>query len=254
LPLPRALFSDLEEQRQGVIIFEDLDDRGVTYGDPLVPWTADTTAAALEVLAALHGQTWGTEAGHFPWLELGATTARGPIELLLTPEQFGPLTSRPEVPALTGRLADPSTVLTAYRRLWAHDDAAEATVAHGDAHVGQTYIAPDGSPAFLDWQGPCVTPWAHDVSYFVGTALDVSTRRSAERDLVAHYTRALHAAGGPELTFDAAWEDYRRHTLHGFVWAVTPELMQPIEIVGALSTRLVAAIEDHDPFDTLGIG
>jgi len=251
LPLPRVLYAGVEDERQGIVIFEDLNSRGVTFGDPLVPWTADDAATGLEVLASLHGQTWGTPAGRYGWLELGATTARGPIELLLTPEQFGPLTAREAVPALHGALADPAAMLAGYRQLWAHDDAEETAVAHGDAHVGQTYVDADGTPAFLDWQGACATHWAHDVPYFVATALDVETRRASERDLVTHYTRALSAAGGPELSPDLAWEEYRRHTLHGFVWAITPELMQPIEIVGALSTRLVTAIEDHDPLDLL---
>jgi hypothetical protein len=92
----------------------------------------------------------------------------------------------------------------------------------------------------------CAAPAMDDVAYFIGGSLTVADRRASERDLVAHYLRALATPGGPRYTVDDVWLDYRRHHLHGFLWAMTGALMQPRERVAAMAERPVQAIEDHN--------
>lgn len=244
VPLPRTFFADVEDGRQGVIVFEDLTDRGVTFGNPLEPLSTDQVAAALTVQARWHAQTWDNLTGKHPWLTVGAESIRGPVRFLLEPEQFDSLSTRDGLRSLSGDLGDPRKLRDAYQRLWNHDDTAIQCLSHNDAHIGQTYFAPDGSPAFLDWQGTCLAPWANDVAYFVIGALDIETRRANERELLSHYCSALTGAGGPDIGAEDAWREYRRHALHGFVWQITPTVMQPIDVVAAMSQRYVTAIED----------
>lgn len=102
-----------------------------------------------------------------------------------------------------------------------------------------------------DWQGVCIAPPMDDVAYFIGGSLSVADRRTHERDLLKLYLDAAAAAGGPPVDADAAWLDYRRHHLHGFLWSLTGPRMQPRERVFAMSERHVAAIEDHETLAAL---
>ncbi|MGE4429052.1 MAG: hypothetical protein AB7G37_21580 [Solirubrobacteraceae bacterium] len=248
--LPACYFAEVEPG-QGIVLLEDLTTSGATFGDVDALWPVDRVAEALEVQAGWHAALWGTPATRFPWLKIGCIAARDALHVMLGPEQFQPLVTRPGMPDVSAPLRDEAHVRRAFRALWEHDDAAEHTVNHGDAHFAQTYLLPEDGPAFLDWQAPCLAPWSHDVTYFLGSALTVEDRRRHERSLLAHYLEALAGLGGPRIPFDDAWTDYRRHTLHGFAWMVVPDVMQPIEVVRSMATRYAAAIEDHDPFSLL---
>jgi hypothetical protein len=244
--LPRAFYAAAEPE-QGIVILEDLRSRDAEFGVPTSLWGVDGVAEALEVQAGWHGALWGTTREELTWLPIGAAAARAAFEIMLAPEQFHPLIARDEVPELSAGLRDDDRIRRAFRALWAIDDVAEHTINHGDAHFGQLYRVPGGGIAFLDWQTPCLAPWSHDVAYFLGSALSVADRRARERDLLEHYLDALAAAGGPRLDRDDAWDDYRRHTLHGFAWMCVPTVMQPSEIVRVMTERYAAALEDHDP-------
>lgn len=248
--VPRAFYSAAEPD-QGVIIMEDLTTSGAEFGDPTALWSVDDVAATLEVQAKWHAALWGTSRGDLNWLPVGAQAARAAFQVMLSPEQFYPLLARDEVPELSAGLSDDVRVRAGFAALWELDDAAEHTINHGDAHFGQLYRFPGRPPAYLDWQTACLAPWAHDVSYFLGSALSVSDRRARERDLVRHYTGALAAEGGPEIGDEDAWHQYRLHTLHGFAWMCVPTVMQPAPVVSAMTERYGAALEDHDPISML---
>lgn len=130
--------------------------------------------------------------------------------------------------------------------LWARDDASVPCLAHLDPHIGNTYVGPDGKPRFLDWQVVHLAPGVDDVSYFIVGAMDIEERRKNERDLVRHYLHALGQNGGPKLDFHLYWDDYRRHHLHGVLWAATPPIMQPMSRVQTMAHRHLVALKDHD--------
>src|SRR3546814_7238951 len=60
------------------------------------------------------------------------------------------------------------------------------TLLHGDAHVGNTYVLPDGSVGFLDWQVVRRGCWSQDVGYFLVGALTQDDRREHERRSEEH--------------------------------------------------------------------
>jgi len=150
-------------------------------------------------------------------------------------------------------LGDRSRVERGFRALWIRDESGPVALAHGDAHIGNTYLDARHQPAFLDWQAVCRAPVFYDVAYFVTGSLSVEDRRAHERELIRHYTDALASSGGPCLDLDEAWLDYRRYALHGFLWAVTPPVMQPLERVRAMSDRHTAAIGDLESLEALGV-
>lgn len=246
IPLPRCLSAEVEAD-QGVLVLEDMTARGVSFPDVVEGLTPDAVACGLEVMARWQAATWGARAPRPAWLPVGCRAARVALDVLLEEQMFAALAHRDILPALPKGLEDPVSVRAAYRALWASDDRSELALSHGDAHVGQIYLDPQAGPAFLDWQGVCLAPWASDVAYFIGGALSADDRRAHERNLLDHYRDVLAGAGGPVLDAEEAWLSYRQHALHGFIWALTPTHLQPEPVVIELARRYLAAIDDHNP-------
>jgi hypothetical protein len=254
IPLPEFFYAD-EDGENGVIVLENLICRGATFGDPCKPLNASQVAQVLEVLAQLHATTWGWKAGKFPWLSVGSPSQRKGIRAMAAGGRFSDLSSRPEVARyMTPPYADEEMVLSALATLWSRDDAsASLALCHGDAHMGQLYIEPDGRAGLLDWQSIALMPWAKDVAYFIGSALSVPDRRHHERDLLATYLQVLERHGGPRIAADDAWQQYRVQMLQGIVWAVVTEQMQPIAVIEALNERYLTAMADLGTMAALGL-
>lgn len=53
--------------------------------------------------------------------------------------------------------------------------------------------------------------------------------------------------------WDQAWRSYRLHTLHGLMYASTPDEMQPGEIRRPLAERYGHALLDHESYRLLGV-
>ncbi|RYO80477.1 hypothetical protein DL762_007618 [Monosporascus cannonballus] len=73
---------------------------------------------------------------------------------------------------------------------------------HGDAHTGNVYRTPNGSPNFIDFQIMYISSAFHDLAYFVGGALSVTDRRAHEKDIIDHYSKSLAGFGGPAMERD----------------------------------------------------
>lgn len=134
----------------------------------------------------------------------------------------------------------------AIRRLFAVQARRPFALSHGDAHLGNTCVDDAGQPAFYDWQTFCLNPALDDVTYFVGSALEIEDRRTHERALLHHYLGALAGHGGPGLDPEQAWADHRRYQVHGFFWAVLPKERQPPRCSIPLAERFMAGMADHD--------
>ncbi|KAK8118761.1 uncharacterized protein PG998_003387 [Apiospora kogelbergensis] len=222
--LPRAWYcgSDIANG-QGIVVMDDLGSMGCTFGNPLEPWPVARVRAGVEQLAALHAGTWapkttaGEEKNCFPWLAGGST-----------------------FPAM-----DRERMRAAFQKLWAGSDPRYHCLVHGDAHLANTYITAEGEPGFLDWQGLAVGSAFDDVPYFIVGALTVADRREHEVGLVEHYLSTLAALGGPRFARGEVWDEYRKHAMHGFMWALTDPRMQPNDVVFAMVERYTAAMVDH---------
>jgi hypothetical protein len=254
IPLPRCWYAGFDpDTHQGVLILDDLAAEGCTFGDPVEPWPVDRVAAALEVQAAWHRQTWECADGVLGRLGVGALVVRGAAGVLLGDDHWQQHFADADAPRLPAPLQDAERLRRGFEALWRRDDQGPLALAHGDAHIGNTYIDAAGQPAFLDWQCMCRAPSLYDVAYFLAGALDTEERRKHEEGLLRHYLDVLQSDGGPELPFDGAWQDYRRYVLHGFLWAVTPAVMQPMARVRAMAERYATAIIDHQALETLGV-
>ena len=119
---------------------------------------------------------------------------------------------------------------------------------HGDPHIGNTYMLPDGELGFLDWQVVRQGCWAHDIGYFLQSALTTSDRRVFERDLIEEYRTALSVAESERPTPEEAWLRYRASAAHGLaIWLITVlSNVHAHERSLALVQRYAAAFADLD--------
>lgn len=236
---------------QGIVVLDDLKAKGFRFGNPLEAWPVERVRAGVAELATLHAKTWGAKPEDFPWLKEGLSLREVILSLMGEAEwakRFFDEAAKPPVP---DHMTDRERMIRAFKTLWATTNQNHLCVTHGDTHIGNTFITPAGEPGFLDWQGLHTNSFLHDVTYFIVGTLTVEDRRAHEVELFEHYLADLQKAGGPKLEKEAVWDDYRKHHLHGFAWALTPPMMQPKDIVDTMSARHCAAIVDHKSLELL---
>lgn len=248
VPMPRCWFAAADaERRQGIVILDNLAKAGAYFGDPTQPWAVDRVAAGLEVQAQWHAQTWGATLKRYPVLHPGSWVRVPAAQLFGEANWARAFDDRTHAARIPPAWQSRARVSAAFDAMWGRDDH-EGTpcMIHGDPHIGNTFVDAAGQPGFLDWQSASIAPAMDDVAYFLVGALSVADRRAHERQLFNHYLDALQARLGQVLDRDAVWLDYRRHCLHGFIWAVVPPQMQSPACVTAMTERYVAAVVDHD--------
>ncbi|KAK2601165.1 hypothetical protein N8I77_010635 [Diaporthe amygdali] len=237
---------------QGIVVMEDAKAAGYTFGDPLHTWPVSRVRAGLVQLAKLHARTWGARERDFPGVprEFGL---RDVITGMMSPEQwalrFDDPVVRPPIPEYLW--GNRERVVRGMQALWANADRRMVCLVHGDTQIGNTFVDAEGQPGFLDWQGVHVNSGVHDVTYFMTGALTIEERRAHERELFGFYLLELHLAGGPKFEVEDVWDEYRKYQMHGFAWALAGPMMQPKEVVDAISQRHCAAIMDHQSLELL---
>jgi thiamine kinase-like enzyme len=245
VPLPQAFYSGFDRKsRQAIILMEDLTLRGATFNTPITPLTPEQVAEGLALQAGWHARWWNSmELVEQGWLSKGNPGLREVMNHLLTQEHWDQHLSMPKANPIRGDLRDRSKVRAAFERLWQYDDACVPCFIHGDTHIGNTYLE-NGKLRFLDWQTVMIGPWAHDVATFLSGALKPEDRRAHEKELLKQYLDQLKQRGANPPDFNDAWNDYVRHILHGFLWVMTPEEMQPDAYVAAMTERYAVAAEE----------
>jgi hypothetical protein len=239
---------------QGLVLIDDLRRAGAVFGKPGDRPSIDDVAKSLESMARWHGLTWNRAGvGARSWLTVGSELFRPVAASFLSPDHWAAYIDLPQASAFDRSLRDRERLLRGLHALWQLDDAGPLAVSHGDPHVGNTYVLPDGVRRFLDWQTVCLAPWSDDVTYFVAGILDVEDRRAHEIDLLKHYLAVLGSFTDEAPDFDEAWLAYRRHHLHGLMFALCPPQMQPAEVCTQMGIRYAAAAIDHETLDALAV-
>lgn len=240
---PACYFADWDDDaqgQQGIVIIDDLIEMGGTFGHSYLPIGLDEMTRSLEGLAAMHGSTWGSkELASQNWLQ----TAMAPETVnddywSMIPEFYEKHNKIPERVAIFPKWMadDPSRLRKAGDALRAYESRNKGPrcLLHGDAHLGNSCVLPNGKRVWFDWQivrkG---LPW-RDLTYFMIGSLTIEDRRKGERDLLRHYLDHFTANGGPRFTFDEVWSEYRRMVIWGLVaWQsnISPgeKTMPPLE-------------------------
>jgi hypothetical protein len=236
-----------EEGSNFLMIMEDVVARGADPRDSTRPLTVDQAASGVRGLAGLHSEFWGAKTTSNPalsWVEPFVAFAGleyAPLEI--AHERMGDSVPA-EIPAMTGT----ELFVDVWARYIHTLTEAPQTLLHGDPHIGNTYVLPDDTVGFLDWQMVRRGNFALDLGYFLQGALTVEDRRSSERDLVKEYRGALSLPANDMPSTDEVWLRYRASVAHGLaIWIATlsgGDAWQGAEICLALAQRYAAAFVD----------
>jgi aminoglycoside phosphotransferase (APT) family kinase protein len=239
------------------LLLEDLRQRSAQFPNVTQPVSVEQVRALLDTLAGLHAAFWDSPrfAVDLAWVqthrhgklyEFFETYTLKMAEAELRQHEF-----KRELLARLNR-----TAAQLCEDTWAvqqHQQLGPATLLHGDAHLGNSYLLPDGRGGLLDWQLMVRGCWAHDVNYLIVTTLSTELRRRHERELLAHYLDALARNGvhTPPSREDA-WRDYRLGVVWSCLigWLIVPQPNYSRAIVEGNLERIVTAILD---FETLGL-
>ena len=248
-------------QRQYICVLEDLDLSGARFQRVERPLGREAAKAYLDVLARLHARFWDSDAlkpgGRFdginhwealPPLPRGAY-AHGQLEEAV----FGHYLDLPRGRALPQIFHDSGRMRAALERANRLGHEQPWCMVHGDFHLGNLYLDGDGRPGVLDWQTWSRGHWAHDVTYFLASALDMLDRRAWIDGLMAHYLERLAAHGARGVPdHAAAMEAFRVHLVYGlFMWLTNPVAFQTEANNSAVAPRFAFAAIDHGTYDDL---
>lgn len=92
------------------------------------------------------------------------------------------------------------------------------TLVHGDLRI-ENILFTDQQCWTVDWQTPQESSPLTDISYFLGSSLEVDQRRAWERDIISEYRERL-AGLGVVLGRDACWAQYREQAMHGLLLTI----------------------------------
>jgi aminoglycoside phosphotransferase (APT) family kinase protein len=238
-----------EDTSDFLMIMEDVVARGADPRDSTRPMTVDQVASGVRGLAKLHSEFWGDRIISDPalsWVEPFVAFAGleyAPLEI--AHERLGDSVPA-EIPAMTGT----DLFVDIWARYIGTLTEAPQTLLHGDPHIGNTYVLPDDTVGFLDWQMVRRGNFALDLGYFLQGALTIEDRRRSERDLVDEYRGALSLPADDMPSADEVWLRYRGSVAHGLaIWMATlsgGDAWQGAEICLALAQRYAAAFVDLD--------
>ncbi|CAH0021038.1 unnamed protein product [Clonostachys rhizophaga] len=241
MDLPKSWWAE-HSSEQGIIIMEDLEAAGHSFGSPSKSWSMPSVLTGIEQLAALHARTWGVRNADYPWLTSDYDQAL--LHLMQTYEQVVHSPGRPTIPEY---MKDQDRMTAVLKKHYASRNPKFNCLLHGDSHVSNTYLV-NGKTRFLDWQMIHIGSAFHDVAYFIGGALDIQTRRRREFDILEYYLRTLEKLGGPVLYLkdEDVMLEYKKSFLAGVGPMMCPYEMQPREWVFPMAERYAAALHDHN--------
>jgi hypothetical protein len=231
---------------------EDLGHRGVKFGDPQEPRSIEEVARSLSQLAGFHAETWDFPKSPDPssrlsWVETAPPFSRASLQPVLEPDVWNAYVRMPRGAAVSNRFHD---VAWAKQALSAMDVLSAQTpncVIHGDTHLGNTFMEPDGTPGFYDIVPRRAPPMA-EVCYHITLSLDIVDRQAGERDLVQHYLEELKRHGVTDAPhFDEAMRQHAAFLIEGYALVLTNDpFFQPEPPITAYAARFSEAMLDND--------
>ena len=244
-PLVYAAVID-EVDEDFMLVMEDLVVRDADPRDATRPLTVEQAADGVRGLGRMHGQYWGhrLERPELSWLEpFVPWEGMGAAPLPAALERLGA-----DAPASVHALSIEQLISDVWKPYIRTLTVGPTTLLHGDAHVGNTYLLPDGAVGFLDWQVARRGNFSLDLGYFLQGAITTEDRRRHERSLLEVYRDALVLPADELPSLDEIWLRYRASVAHGLtLWLCTAsagELWQRPDIALALAQRYAAAYED----------
>lgn len=239
-----------------LLVMEDIKLRGGDPRDSTRPMTPAQVANGLRALARLHSRYWGVSPQTHPklaWLQTWEPTEGWKSGL----KRFVPLGMERGQdllpPQLRGFTSD--QVVDTWARYVGTLARGPVTMTHGDLHIGNTYVLPDDTVGFLDWQVVRRGNWSQDLGHFLGGSLTKEDRRAHQRELVEIYRTSLELPEDQRPSAEQAWLTYRTTPIYGLtIWLSTLGAgagWQPLEVSRALADRFADAFVELDTLSAL---
>jgi hypothetical protein len=261
---PQLLYQNWEREpsESVVLLFEDMAYRSPTYfSNGFSTLSYGQAARLLEGMARFHAQTWNSPA-FAPGGEWGPGTPVGEnaerirsdyFDILPRSEHWTASVTTPRGAAMPRLLRDPARMEAGWKRLVDLLGVHAKVIVHGDEHLGNFFIEPDGRPGFYDLLSRG-EPWPLAIARFLASTLDILDRPAWERPLLAGYLRDLERFGALVPSFDEAWHAYRCSMICPLmIWLNNSSTWQPEATNTANAARASAAVLDHDAFRLLGL-
>lgn len=253
---PDCYFSKYDEERHAFLLLEDLTTSGVKFGHVSKPAELPGVKAVLRQLARMHAGTWGRTETYKPdWMETPITGEYSKFFLTELMDRVPRLWRGRRGDLVPDDFRDIDRFKACFSRLQHRNSEGEGCLLHGDCHAGNVYYGPGEDEAgVLDWSLLRWGSWAHDVGYYLQSALSIEQRRAWEGELLDHYVAALAEAGGPQLSREEAWDAYAIQPLYGFMtWMATFPEMQGEETCRNTVERFATAAVDLKTCDRLAV-
>lgn len=256
LPHPECYFAGIDpERRQGIIIMEDLVERGVEFCHATKPQSFEQVSRRLSELARFHAATWDSDqlqsGGRFADFVDFFEVMQHFFDEKSTPENWERFCNMPRGVACSFRFRERDWLLESWPKMMAYGKTLPHCILHGDIHLGNLYIDPDGTPGFLDTLASKGPPML-EVAYHVAASIDIADRPEWEAPLVEHYLTEAARNGAPVPTLAEAMKQYSIFQLYGhFIWMTTESRYQPEAVNTANVARVSEAMLDHDTIGAL---
>lgn len=244
--------------RQFAVLMEDLTIKGARFPNALESLPLATVQSTLDTMARMHAVYWNDPqlGTHLNWVPNRMQGGMFPVfdgigfDLIRYQVDHHPF--KQDIIAPLNK-----SVRQLWQSMWRSQHLLQQgpqTLLHGDTHVGNTYVLPNGEGGLLDFQLLVKGNPIIDVNYYLTTALSTEQRRDHEKALINAYLQRLHSLGVRSVPdFDAAWRDYRLASLWGLVigWLITPPVNYGEAITAANLKRLTAGVADLKPFELI---
>jgi Ecdysteroid kinase-like family len=244
-------FADhLDGPSQFLIVGEDIEQRGAQVPDAVAGMQVEQVNELLTTLSRIHVQFWDSprlrDDGDLCWLQ---RPCNGRFADHVRNSGFAMMRTFLGIPYKQALLdatgEDAESMEAAFWELQKEISKEPVTLLHGDPHLRNTYVLPDGRVGVLDWQLVRRGSWAHDICYALIGALTPELRRTHERELLDAYRGQLLNAGIDAPDREQMWTAYRRSPAWGFcMWTMTPDQMYSDGLVEAVLGRFAEAYSD----------
>lgn len=256
LPTPTCYFADYDDERkQGIVIMEDLKAAGVEFCTVLRPQTHDEVARRLTVLARFHAKSWDSPelapGGRWGDLFEFFGIMQPFFEHYAEPGNWSRFVAAPRGAASSVRFHDRDWLIRAWKAMTDFARSLPQCVIHGDVHLGNLYIYPDGTPGFFDSLAS-TAPGMLEVAYHISGSLDSADRKRWEGSLIQIYLDELARNGVAVPSFDEALRQYTVLLLYGHFIFMTNEIERQAEPLNcAVVSRASAAMIDLGFLDVI---
>lgn len=199
------------------LVLEDV--VGAAQGDQIAGATIEQARAAVRALARIQAPVMGDlHVGTEPFLNLPNPLDQALTSALLPGflERYGE--------RVTPEHAEVCRQFVAVLDAWAADRRPPLGLTHGDYRLDNLLFGDDACRV-VDWQTVSWGPALADLSYFVGSSFSPDDRRVHEEELVRLWHEELGAAGVRSVSWELAWEEYRRQCFGGIVMAIVAAMV-----------------------------